>query len=348
MGVLVEDLLTLARLDEVPEAPHAERRPRARSPRDAVDDARATAPEREIELRRRRPPRASSATPTSCARCSPTCCATRSSTRRPGTPIEVTVARRATSASGSRCATTGPACRPTTPSALFERFWRAEGGRERGKRRRRARAGDRRRHRRRPRRPRERANAPGGGAAFVVRLPARVPAVSATPRQLQPRSDGGADLRMRRRRTSCPRQSLAPQPLDVDIVVPVYNEQAGARAQRAAPAPLPRRRFPFSWRIVIADNASTDATPAIARALAASCRGVAYLRLERKGRGRALRAAWARERRARRRLHGRRPLDRPARRCCRWSRRCSPATATSRSARGWRPARGSCAGPSAS
>ena len=36
------------------------------------------------------------------------------------------------------------------------------------------------------------------------------------------------------------------------------------------------------------------------------------------------------------------------RRCCRWSRRWSPATATWRSGRGWRTARGSSAGPSAS
>jgi len=44
---------------------------------------------------------------------------------------------------------------------------------------------------------------------------------------------------------------------------------------------------------VIADNASTDATPRIATALAASLPGVEVLRLERKGRGRALRDAWS-------------------------------------------------------
>jgi putative flippase GtrA len=44
---------------------------------------------------------------------------------------------------------------------------------------------------------------------------------------------------------------------------------------------------------VIADNASTDATPSVARDLAASLPGVRVLRLDRKGRGRALRAAWA-------------------------------------------------------
>ena len=44
---------------------------------------------------------------------------------------------------------------------------------------------------------------------------------------------------------------------------------------------------------MIADNASTDATPAIAARLADTLPGVELLRLERKGRGRALRAAWA-------------------------------------------------------
>ena len=54
MGVLVEDLLTLARLDEVAALPHAELDLAALA-RDAVDDARATAPDRAIDLRRRRP-----------------------------------------------------------------------------------------------------------------------------------------------------------------------------------------------------------------------------------------------------------------------------------------------------
>ena len=79
MGVLVEDLLTLARLDQIADAPHAELDVAALAG-DAVDDARATAPDREIALDAdaRRP---CAATPTSCARCSATCCATRSCTR---------------------------------------------------------------------------------------------------------------------------------------------------------------------------------------------------------------------------------------------------------------------------
>ena len=49
MGVLVEDLLTLARLDEVRAAPHGPVDLAALA-RDAVDDARVTAPDREISL----------------------------------------------------------------------------------------------------------------------------------------------------------------------------------------------------------------------------------------------------------------------------------------------------------
>ena len=50
MGVLVEDLLTLARLDETPEL-RRQRVDIALLARDAVLDAKATAPERSIELR---------------------------------------------------------------------------------------------------------------------------------------------------------------------------------------------------------------------------------------------------------------------------------------------------------
>ena len=106
--------------------------------------------------------------------------------------------------------------------------------------------------------------------------------------------------------------------------------------------------LPFAWRIVIADNASTDETPRIAAALADDLPGVELLDLAEKGRGRALRAAWCAQRRRRPLLHGRRPLDRPARAAAARRAAASPATATSRSAPAWRAARTSCAAPSAS
>jgi putative flippase GtrA len=81
--------------------------------------------------------------------------------------------------------------------------------------------------------------------------------------------------------------------VDVDVVVPVYNEQAALeRSIRRLHAFL-SDGFPFSWRIVVADNASTDRTPEVARVLAAELPGVLHLRLERKGRGLALREAWS-------------------------------------------------------
>ena len=79
----------------------------------------------------------------------------------------------------------------------------------------------------------------------------------------------------------------------VEIVVPVFNEEAALSRSIRRLHDFLSASFPFTWRIVIADNASTDATPAIARALGRELRGVSHLRLEEKGRGRALRATWA-------------------------------------------------------
>jgi glycosyltransferase involved in cell wall biosynthesis len=80
---------------------------------------------------------------------------------------------------------------------------------------------------------------------------------------------------------------------DIDIVVPVHNEETALEQSIRRLHRFLRDDFPFRWRIVVADNASTDATPAIARRLASELPGVEHLRLEVKGRGRALRAAWS-------------------------------------------------------
>jgi glycosyltransferase involved in cell wall biosynthesis len=92
------------------------------------------------------------------------------------------------------------------------------------------------------------------------------------------------------RRYASPATAPAPQ---IDIVVPVYNEEAALEPSVRRLHRFLAAEFPFSWRIVVADNASTDATPAIAARLAAALPGVEHERLERKGRGRALRAAWS-------------------------------------------------------
>jgi glycosyltransferase involved in cell wall biosynthesis len=79
----------------------------------------------------------------------------------------------------------------------------------------------------------------------------------------------------------------------VEIVVPVYNEQAALAGSVRRLHDHLAAAFPFAWRIVVANNASTDATASIARALADDLPGVELLDLPEKGRGRALRAAWS-------------------------------------------------------
>ncbi|OBK76018.1 sugar translocase [Mycobacterium sp. 1274761.0] len=79
----------------------------------------------------------------------------------------------------------------------------------------------------------------------------------------------------------------------LDVVIPVYNEQAALADSVYRLHRHLRDQFPFPARITIADNASVDDTPRIARELAAELDGVRVVRLEEKGRGRALRAVWS-------------------------------------------------------
>jgi glycosyltransferase involved in cell wall biosynthesis len=79
----------------------------------------------------------------------------------------------------------------------------------------------------------------------------------------------------------------------LDIVVPVYNEEHVLEQSVRRLRHYLDHDFPVSAQITIVDNASTDATLAVAERLARSLRGVAVRHLDEKGRGRALRAAWA-------------------------------------------------------
>jgi putative flippase GtrA len=79
----------------------------------------------------------------------------------------------------------------------------------------------------------------------------------------------------------------------VDVVIPVYNEERALPGCVAALHRYLSTSFPFPWRITIADNASTDGTWDIAQELAARLPGVHPIRLDRRGRGAALRAAWS-------------------------------------------------------
>lgn len=79
----------------------------------------------------------------------------------------------------------------------------------------------------------------------------------------------------------------------VEVVVPVYNEEAGIEASIRRLHAYLTDEFPLPWLITVADNASTDRTWPIACRLAYELDGVQGVHLEAKGRGRALRAAWA-------------------------------------------------------
>jgi two-component system OmpR family sensor kinase len=172
MGILVEDLLTLARLDETPQLT---RQPvdLAVLARDAVDDARATAPHRPISVSA--PDSALvSGDPNQVRQVFGNLLRNALVHTPAGTPIEVSVEQDdETVTLGVR--DHGPGLPAASQEDLFDRFWRSEGGRERGKagaglglaivrgvveaHRGQISAGD----------------APGGGALFVVRLPKSPP-----------------------------------------------------------------------------------------------------------------------------------------------------------------------------
>jgi two-component system, OmpR family, sensor kinase len=168
MGVLVEDLLALARLDEVRE-PVREPVQLEQLAADAVHDARAVAPERDIELHADGPL---------------TVQGDRDQLRQvvanlmrnalvhtpAGTAVDVS-ARQDDGYALLEVRDHGNGLPPGDPSELFERFWRAEPGRERGRGGAGlglaivaaivdAHGGSV-----------SAANADGGGAAFTVRLP---------------------------------------------------------------------------------------------------------------------------------------------------------------------------------
>jgi putative flippase GtrA len=88
-----------------------------------------------------------------------------------------------------------------------------------------------------------------------------------------------------------PRPTTTPAPV-LDLVIPVYNEEIDLE-------PCVRRlhdhltsNFPYAFRLTVADNASTDATLAIAHCLSRELTDITVVHLPKKGRGRALRTVW--------------------------------------------------------
>ena len=79
----------------------------------------------------------------------------------------------------------------------------------------------------------------------------------------------------------------------VDIVVPVHNEERDLLRSVNRLHGYLREHLAYSWRITIADNASTDRTWELASDLAAALPDVVAVRLPLKGRGRALHQVWS-------------------------------------------------------
>ena len=79
----------------------------------------------------------------------------------------------------------------------------------------------------------------------------------------------------------------------VDAVIPVYNEQQDLESKVLTLRQYLSDHVGYDWRIVVADNASTDSTLEIARDLTGRYPGqIDVIHLDQKGRGRALRKAW--------------------------------------------------------
>jgi len=79
----------------------------------------------------------------------------------------------------------------------------------------------------------------------------------------------------------------------VDLVIPVYNEEHVLAGSVATLLTYLEDHPEHEWRVVVANNASTDATLEVARRLEAETGGkVVALDIGTKGRGIALRVAW--------------------------------------------------------
>ncbi|HXW88500.1 MAG TPA: glycosyltransferase [Streptosporangiaceae bacterium] len=79
----------------------------------------------------------------------------------------------------------------------------------------------------------------------------------------------------------------------VEIVIPVKDEERDLQQSIARLHDVLSGSFPFTAHVTIADNGSTDGTWAIAQRLAAELSEVSAVRLAAPGRGRALRAIWS-------------------------------------------------------
>jgi putative flippase GtrA len=84
-----------------------------------------------------------------------------------------------------------------------------------------------------------------------------------------------------------------PAAAQVEIVIPVKDEERDLEPSITRLHYFLTTSFPFSTHVTIADNGSTDGTWAVAQRLAAGLGEVSAIRLPAPGRGRALRAIWS-------------------------------------------------------
>ena len=79
----------------------------------------------------------------------------------------------------------------------------------------------------------------------------------------------------------------------LSVVIPVLNEEADLPPSIDCVVAFLSGNFEsYDWRVVIADNGSTDSTPEVGEELSKAYSRVDYLRLEERGRGLALRTVW--------------------------------------------------------
>lgn len=82
----------------------------------------------------------------------------------------------------------------------------------------------------------------------------------------------------------------------VNIVIPVYNEESElAQSVRTLVEYLHRHLTDFAWRVTVADNASRDNTLRVAQELARTYPEVSVVHLDQKGRGRAVKFVWGKD-----------------------------------------------------
>jgi len=79
----------------------------------------------------------------------------------------------------------------------------------------------------------------------------------------------------------------------VDITIPVLNEQRVLESNLGTLAAYLSAECPYDWSITVVDNGSTDGTGSIADSFAATNSQTRVIRLDRPGRGGALKEAWS-------------------------------------------------------